>query len=103
MPPVRMEWHPLPQPDGPGATILRHLPILGQPGVILAGVGVDLKEPLEGWVMLDIVVGCPDNPGTHIIPVGEDQAHHQAVYLGLAGFWCGRQCLGYGKHQDQQQ
>ena len=53
--------------------------------------------------MLDVVVSCPHEPGTHIIPVGEDQAHHQAVNLGLAGFRCGRQCVGYGEHQDQQQ
>jgi hypothetical protein len=53
--------------------------------------------------MLDIVVGCPDDPRADIIAVWQDQAHHQAVCLSFTRCGCGGRRMGGGEHQGQQQ
>ena len=95
-----MELHPLVQLDAPRPAVLGHVRALGQPGIILARLGVDLKEPLERRVMLDHVVSAAIDPRTHVIPIWQDQPHHQTVRLGLAGGGRGL-CLGSCYSQKQ--
>ena len=78
-----MELHALVQLHPPGPPIGAQRPALRQPGFVLARLRVDLDEPLEHGIVLDIVIGRPVDPGAHVIQVRCDEPHHQAVDLGL--------------------
>jgi hypothetical protein len=101
LPVPMVELDPSMELDPPGLPIRAKLPAVGKPGHILAGLGINLDEPLQHGVMLDVVVSCPIDPWPYVIKVWRDEAHHQAVDLGGARWRCGRWRLGDGKHQEQ--
>ena len=95
-----VELHALAQLEAPGASILGHFRTLGQPGIILARRRVNLKQPLVHRVMLDNVVRRAIDPRAPVIPIGQDQAHHQTIHLGLPRCWL---ALGLATWQEQDQ
>ena len=94
-----MELHALVQLHPPGPPIGAQRPAIRQPGLVLARLRVDLHEPLEHGVVLNVVIGRPVDPGAHIIQVRRDEPHHQAVHLGLPRR--GRLRHRRGGHQEQ--
>ncbi len=93
-----VELHALLQLDPPGSTVLGHLCALGQPGIVATRRDVDLEQPLERRIVLDVVVGGAVDPGAHVVPIRVDEAHHQSVHFALAGGG-----LGLGAHACQRQ
>ena len=94
-----MELHALVQLHPPGPPIGAQRPAIRQPGLVLARLRVDLHEPLEHGIVLNVVIGRPVDPGAHVIQVRRDEPHHQAVHLGLPrrGVCADRR----GGHQEQ--
>ena len=79
-----LKRHAFVQRQVPGPAVLRHLPALGQPGLVLA-LWTDLEEPFKGRIMLDHVVRGAIDPRTPVVSIGQNQPHHQTVHLGLPG------------------
>jgi len=93
-----VELHALLQLDAPGPAVLGHFRALGKPRIVATRRNVDLEQPLERRIMLNVVVRGAEDPGAHVIPIGDDETHHQTVHLRLAGGG-----LGLGARACQQQ